>query len=281
MYVMKNELLLEDLRIKLNQIKENHVDIIKISNESIVLCKKVLSDLQEILLRTEFKTASDEVYFFKNEMVYPLSQLVYFGKVRILEVEFPKVSKTKQKKYLRRKFKKVNKFYKHNIEFVQYIRDGRTDLDPVYFTRLGHNSLNYSDAQLLYRRSEISTSHDIILARIKGYGLYSQYLKNRFDKLDDIPVIHDCNFQEIPKLQWTAKKVDLIELIYALNSSDVINNGEIGIKQLALGFEKQFNIELGDVYRSYTSIKLRNSPRLRFMKKLERNLTQSLSEFGE
>ena len=35
------------------------------------------------------------------------------------------------------------------------------------------------------------------------------------------------------KLRWTGKATDLVELLYALDTCDCINDGEIGIEELA------------------------------------------------
>ena len=35
------------------------------------------------------------------------------------------------------------------------------------------------------------------------------------------------------KFRWTGKATDLVELLYALDTCDCINNGEIGVEELA------------------------------------------------
>jgi len=51
-------------------------------------------------------------------------------------------------------------------------------------------------------------------------------------------------------LKWTATKVALIELIYALHSSHSINNGKNDIKELIGLFEQVFDIKLDKSYRT-------------------------------
>lgn len=58
------------------------------------------------------------------------------------------------------------------------------------------------------------------------------------------------------KLFWTGSKTDLIELIYALNSSDDINNGVADIKEVAVIYKQIFNIDLGNYYQKFIKLKL-------------------------
>lgn len=37
-------------------------------------------------------------------------------------------------------------------------------------------------------------------------------------------------------IRWTAKATDLVELLYALDTCDCINDGEIGVEELAYAF---------------------------------------------
>ena len=45
------------------------------------------------------------------------------------------------------------------------------------------------------------------------------------------------------KFRWTGKVVDLVELLYALDTCDCINNGEIGVEELADAFSDIFGVE--------------------------------------
>ena len=70
------------------------------------------------------------------------------------------------------------------------------------------------------------------------------------------------------KLNWTADKINLVELIYALFFSKCINNGNVKIKEIIEIFEDIFSIDLGEYYRTYVEIKRRKIIRGKFMKKL-------------
>ena len=59
------------------------------------------------------------------------------------------------------------------------------------------------------------------------------------------------------KFRWTGKVVDLVELLYALDTCDCINNGEIGVEELADAFSDIFGVEIKNCYNVYMNMKRR------------------------
>ena len=81
------------------------------------------------------------------------------------------------------------------------------------------------------------------------------------------------NIQFNSNLHWTAKKIDLIELIYALHESKVFDNGQADIKEITHVFEKAFQIELEDnIYGNFNAIKKRKTDQTRFLSHLQKLL---------
>lgn len=81
-----------------------------------------------------------------------------------------------------------------------------------------------------------------------------------------------------PKINWTADKINLVELIYALFFSKCINNGNIKIKEIIEIFENIFSIDLGEYYRTYIEIKRRKIIRGKFLKKLLDSMEEKFIE---
>lgn len=82
-------------------------------------------------------------------------------------------------------------------------------------------------------------------------------------------------------LSWTISKTALTELIYALYSKSVFNNGNADIKQIAQSFEAFFNIDLGDFYHTYLELKNRKINRTKFIDSLREGLIQKMEEEDE
>ncbi|MFT4018865.1 MAG: RteC domain-containing protein [Agriterribacter sp.] len=66
---------------------------------------------------------------------------------------------------------------------------------------------------------------------------------------------------DAPVLNWTGSKVALIELIYALHSQSVFDNGKTDIKVIVQTFENILNINLGDFYHTYLELRSRKANR--------------------
>lgn len=104
------------------------------------------------------------------------------------------------------------------------------------------------------------------------------YLHNRYSTANysDAPLKGQTN-QDKP-IQWTAPKAALIELIYALYVSKTFNNGQTDIKQIADAFQRMFNYELGDYYKTFSEIKTRQKSKTKFLDELTYDLQEFISK---
>lgn len=83
------------------------------------------------------------------------------------------------------------------------------------------------------------------------------------------------------KLFWTGSKTNLIELIYALDSSGAINSGTADIKEMAAVCEQIFNIDLGNYYHTFVEIRARKYNKTKFIDKLKESLIKRFKESDE
>jgi hypothetical protein len=83
----------------------------------------------------------------------------------------------------------------------------------------------------------------------------------------------------IPALRWTGHKSCLIELIYALQVAGVFNKSKSDIRAIALYFQKAFNIDLGNYYRTLKDIQIRKGgSKTHFLDELKYKLSEKLDE---
>jgi hypothetical protein len=76
-------------------------------------------------------------------------------------------------------------------------------------------------------------------------------------------------------LQWTAKKTDLIELLYALGTAGSFNSGNISLNRIATYFEEVFNIDLSHFPRDFYEMRIRLN-QTPFIDKLKKLLKQRM-----
>ena len=81
------------------------------------------------------------------------------------------------------------------------------------------------------------------------------------------------------KLRWTGKATDLVELLYALDTCDCINNGEIGVEELADALSEIFGVEIKNCYNVYMNITRRkDDSRTYFLDELREKLNKRMVE---
>ena len=81
------------------------------------------------------------------------------------------------------------------------------------------------------------------------------------------------------KFHWTGKVTDLVELLYALDTCDCINNGEIGVEELADVISEIFGVEIKNCYNVYMNMKCRkDDSRTYFLDELREKLNKRMVE---
>ena len=81
------------------------------------------------------------------------------------------------------------------------------------------------------------------------------------------------------KLHWTGKATDLVELLYALDTCDCINDGEIGVEELADALSEIFGVEIKNCYNVYMNMKRRkDDSRTYFLNELREKLNTRMVE---
>ncbi|QCX40279.1 hypothetical protein FF125_18170 [Aureibaculum algae] len=235
--------------------------------------------MNNILIATSFPNDQEEIQFFKKVKVQPISILIYFSEIRSFEIHFPRLSVGKQRKYLEKKIADVNSFFDHYIEFVQYVKDEKTHLDYLYYTRAHKETSIIFSSGFYYCPPEFCTSRDMLQGKVIAFNKLVSYLKKRLMYLKSQGKM-DTNFSK-STFQWTSSKVALTELIYALHSSGAINSGNVDIKDIANWTENLFDVELGDYYRTYLAIRSRKVNRTKFLDNLKNSLLEQMDKKDE
>lgn len=89
----------------------------------------------------------------------------------------------------------------------------------------------------------------------------------------------EANLQKSSSIYWTGKVVDLVELLYALDTCNCINNGEIGVKELSDRLSKVFGVEIKNCYNVYMNMKHRkDESRTYFLDELKEKLNRRMVE---
>lgn len=263
-----------DVNLERLQIEDN---IIEKAEKSIIITKRSLQALRKYVLANDFKDNSQEIEFFKSTKPKVYSKLIYAIKLFTIESKRPRGSSKSQIKYLNDQIERLQNYFYDNLDFYHYYRRGATIFDEHYFLRGKIDLRLYPDNFHFFVDEQFSTSHDSAVATILAYDLLIVHIKKEIDKLENIRnFLNSGGLHKKPKLTWTAHKIYLVELIYALHSTDVINNGAVDIKDIAYFVERVFKVDLGDYYRAFLEIRMRKNVRTKFLDILKQKLIKRM-----
>ncbi|MBX9448589.1 MAG: RteC domain-containing protein [Taibaiella sp.] len=259
-----------------NEIKEFEIEAdcsIERIEAVIQLIIKCLFDVKKYILKRGFKNVDEEIRFFKYQKPIIVSKLIYYNAIYKIETRRPYGNK-RTKKYFVKELKKLKRFFDNNLDFYKYYRSNNSFVDEKFFVRDKHDIRLWLDTFYFEADHRFSTSHDYKVAKIIANDLIQVYLEDRLNNINQKKVSDNS-------LKWTASKTALTELIYALYSHGVFNNGNTDIKLIAKTFEDAFNIELGDFYHTFMELKARKINRTKFLDNLCEALIKKMDEQDE
>ena len=241
--------------------------------------QKILEELRSKVSGSQFETKEEEILFFKEQKPEVLSKLVYFNKLFQIESKFPNGSDKIVKEYLNNELDSLTYFFNRNLDFYQYYRSKSTMYDEHYFLR-GKTDLRLNSDSSHFNSDPIfSTGYDFKVAKILAYEMLRIYLNKRLQNVGKERDLEEVRGQYAKSpMNFTGKKVALIEFGYALANSGDFNNGRVEIKEMMDFLGAVFNVDLGDYYRTYIAIKDRKKDRTAYLTKLIGILEKKMDE---
>ena len=159
-------------------------------------------------------------------------------------------------------------------EKMKYLQEERNCLSKV-FQKQGKDI--YSSPINLFFESRIECFKDLLIEENHKVQEEKLFLS----KNSENQINHQSKSIVSNQLKWTESKTALVELIYALHSSQSINDGKDGIKKIAQLFESMFDIDLGDVYHTFSEVRSRKIEQTKFLDHLKDSLLSKMKEIDE
>lgn len=239
------------------------------ASQAVQILKQAIVELKSFCKTYQFVDTREEIKFFKEVKPVLVSQYLYQrGLWKALLADAYRDTARKLT-YYTDAMHRLQDFAQRNDAFYHYCLSGASYYDEHYFTRQPQaaKSVNQDD--------NFSTSHDMKLAKVLAYEMLREYFVQTIQKLQSQPP------GNARLMEWTAPKTAAIELIYALQASGAVNNGKTDIKLLMNYFERIFNINLGNFYRSFHEMTIRKGSRTTFLDSIRERLLQKLNERDE
>ena len=241
--------------------------------------QRSLEDMRTYIVNHPFSNKEEEIYFFKHIKPEVLSRLLYFTEIYNTEMRKPHGSIEVLKKYYNDRLDELTSYFESNLDFYQYYRSKSTHLDSHYFVR-GHIDFKLCPNCVPYDRDpEFSTCYDHKAAQILANDMLCIYLNKKLHGVDkQVIIAKSRSFLPEHPFRWTATKIAAVELGYAIYAAGILNNGQADIKEIMTFMEASFQIDLGDYYRTYITMKDRKKDRTSFLNSLIKSLLKKMDE---
>lgn len=224
-------------------------------------------ELLEFAKGYDFQSTEEEIRFFRDVQSTVYGHLKYFKQVKSFLLKGTIYKSANEKKRLKKALASAGKVLKKNKSFYEYIVLEKSHLDSLYFTRSACQDSNLRPPFLF--DPKCTTPYCLLLGEIIAYRLFSKcLLQQRENKYKA--------HKQVQTLKWTGKKIDLIELVYALYASGVFNHGNASIRTIADSLQEHFGCTIGDIYRSYTDLRYRKKCRTKFLEQLTEKLSEKM-----
>jgi len=269
--------IITELEVDLKRISMTSESMLNTAKSAIKRCRVALVELRWLVVNEGFPDIESEIHFFKKIKLGAHSRLLFYQTVFEIESFRSKYDPDRIKRYLKVKLDEIQMYSEENASSVQYYNCGFTHLDSLYFVRDREEIPVELRGEYYLMDEEFNTWQDYNFSVIQANEMLMEYLTREILTLDRPE--GSGKFMQLMYLDWTAKKIYLVELIYALYFSRTINNGKITIKELCELFGKIFNIEIAkDAYRYFIEIQQRKIDQTKFISHLKSVLQQQMDQ---
>ncbi|MDR6156623.1 MULTISPECIES: RteC domain-containing protein [Chryseobacterium] len=266
--------LYDELELEINKIYNENNDVVKLAEKSLILIDDAVRKVKEMISPHHFETIAQEIHFFKKIKPQFISKFIYYSTILDVETHKPNGGSKIIKEYYETEQEKLKNFHTEHSEFYSYYRREATYLDHKIFVRNSYDLKMKLSYGFYNFDTTFTTSHDQIIARFIANQLFDQYLKESIENLCE----NNSSSKILSPLIWSASKVALTELLYALHLSNCFNAGHTDLSEIFRWAEKSFDISLGNYHKTLGEIRIRKIERSKFLNLLQQNLNQHLDD---
>lgn len=248
----------KEIEVRLQVVEAMEADMLKKSLEASHILGDIFDRLKEFIASYEFKDVADEIHFFKNIKPRLCAHLIYYRTIYNIEMNRPVGSIEVQRTYLNKELEDIQDFINKRLDFFRYWRSGCTNLDEIYFMRGKTDMELYLESFYYELDPKFSTNYDFKVARILANDMLQVFIQSELETLEENRYKNNDPSQHPLNVKLHAKKTDIIEILYGLDTVNFF--GEVSLKRVTAFVEKAFNIDLGNISRTFAEMKSRNAP---------------------
>jgi len=264
----------------LNKNEKSKLQNIEKIKVNIKLSDDCLYSLRLEIRESDFASKEDEITFFKYQKPFVQGRLKYYMHLYNFHLAKPNLNLKKQSRFIHEILNKFEILKNKNLPFFRYYKHNDNHYDYAYFLR-GNKQLEILFSIANFDRDPgFSTSHDYKASEIVAYDLLTSFYDQELNFLKlmgEKCIIKEVKPAILNDLSWTGTKTELVELLYGLNAVGAIKNGQAEMKKLAEVCKVLFNIDLGNIYKTFNEIKAREKDPTKFLDLMKIKLLQKLN----
>lgn len=265
-----------------NKCIKSKKDQIKNSKEFILWAETKIDSLHQWLRNHDFENEIEEIEFFKEIKPNIISKLIYQKEILRIVTNLPSGEKLSLK-YYKKELDKFSKNLHADPKLYGYYRSDSNEFDTIYFTRRTKKNILDTDSSQIGLDTKISTCYDTKIANILAHDKLIVYtekqIKKLKNKIKEKKKVNDKFRLPQSKLQWTRKQSELIEFVYAIHHSKLLNHGNTDLKVIAREIGRVFNMNIKDnFYRVFRDIKNRKNSQSKFIQNFAADYQNKLDE---
>lgn len=254
----------ESLEKQITKLDTDRNDLVRIG-QLVTIIRDTVRELKVFTGTYVFADQDEEIDFFKRIKPGFVSLFIFYRKLFALALFGSFRDQAARLENYQTILGKLERYTLKHGQLYEYWITGSTDLDTQYFVRgrISHRVIDADD--------QFTTGYDVKLAKLMAnenlrkhiLSLMSRGQQPQTKKFD---------------LTWTAPKLGLIELLYALHLAKAVNKGGADIKVIAEALQYIFNVDLGNFYRKFQDFKFRKVDSTRFLDELKTTLQEHIDE---
>ncbi len=121
-------------------------NIVVKADQMISFLSDVLNEIKVEVLKKDFNTEQEEIYFFKEVKPQILGKILFYRNLIDIEILCPKINLKQQVKYYKTQISSISENF--SDEFYRYILLGRKDKDEFFFLR---KNINHNEFRTIHK----------------------------------------------------------------------------------------------------------------------------------
>lgn len=268
------EALFVEMELSLKEVSKETSNGLQKAERCCQVVNAILIRLKEFMAGYTFRDAHEEIQFFKEYKPLLFKELIFYSELTYIEAKKPIGKKEEIKSYYPHVLDQIQEFFVRNHQLYIYYQLGKSDQDEKLFMR---NSMPVSlirDYSFDFDPT-FSTVNSSKLAKIMAFEDLTDHIRKIIHRLE---MGSDAGRSEVSGHEWTDSKSSLIELAYALHSRGAVNHGKSDVKAIITLMESLFNVQVGNFYRTFQSMRGRKKNRTIFLDSLKESLVKRMDD---